>query len=91
MNAGNWIELVALLVSILGGGAVGVSKLTRLIVAAETAGQLAKDASVALGALGDALTKLGTALGATQATVQDHETRLSALEPSGQTGTKAGV
>lgn len=33
----NWIELAALMVTILGGGGVGVSKLTRVAVAVENA------------------------------------------------------
>jgi hypothetical protein len=36
VNAGNWIELAALVVTILGGGSVGVSKLTRIVVVLET-------------------------------------------------------
>lgn len=66
MNASNWIELAALLVTILGGGGIGVSKLTRVAVAIET--------------FGKALETLTGAVGTANATVQDHATRLALAE-----------
>lgn len=66
MNTSNWIELAALLTTVLGGGSVGVSKLTRVAVAIET--------------FGKALEDLGRAVQAITATGQGHETRLSLVE-----------
>lgn len=37
MNAGNWIELATAAAAVLGGGTVGVAKLTRIAVAVENA------------------------------------------------------
>ena len=63
MNAGNWIELAALMVTILGGGGIGVSRMTRVAVAIET--------------IGKGLESLGAAAAGTSAVVAEHETRLA--------------
>ncbi len=63
MNAGNWIELAGIVVTVLGGGAIGTSKLTRIAVAAEN---LAKQIEGLAGQQQD-----------TAKTVQDHEVRLA--------------
>lgn len=63
MNAGNWIELAAIVITILGGGAAGSSKLTRIAVAAEQ--------------LAEKIAAITEAQKNTAATVQDHENRLN--------------
>jgi hypothetical protein len=63
MNSLNWIELATLLVSVGGGGTVGVSKLTRIAVAAEN--------------LAEQIKSLAGAQAKTADTVQDHENRLN--------------
>lgn len=63
MNASNWIELGLGLATLLGGGTVGVSKLTRIAVAAET--------------LAEKIQALAGQQKSTSATVQDHEIRLA--------------
>jgi hypothetical protein len=70
MDAGNWIELAALLVTALGGGTVGISRLTRIAVAAETlAGKI------------EAVTRT---VAAVSTVVQEHETRISRIEGGGR-------
>lgn len=59
----NWIELVSILLTVLGGGTIGVAKLTRIAVAAEQ--------------LGKALETLAGQQKDTAATVQAHEIRLT--------------
>lgn len=73
MNAGNWIELIALLVTILGGGGVGVSKLTRIAVTIEAAGKT-------LEALGKMLESADSVAAAHTAQLAVHEVRLAAAE-----------
>ena len=63
MNTGNWIELAALLVTILGGGGIGVSKVTRVAVAIEQ--------------LGKAFESTGKAVSDTATTVASHTTQLA--------------
>lgn len=63
MNSGNWIELAALIVTILGGGGIGVSKLTRVAVAIEE--------------FGKSLVTLGSAFATTDTTVQSHTALLA--------------
>jgi uncharacterized membrane protein len=63
MNAGNWIELGTVVVTVLGGGGVGVAKLTRIAVAVEN--------------LIRSVGEVKTAAQAVTAQVQDHEVRLS--------------
>ena len=66
MNAGNWIELAALLVTIIGGGGVGVSKLTRIAVTIENAGKTLED--------------LGRTLESVNGTTAAHAAQIAALE-----------
>jgi hypothetical protein len=66
MNAGNWIELAALIVTLLGGGAVGVNRVTRVAIAIEQ--------------FGKALETLGTAMAVTNTTMQAHESRIAHVE-----------
>lgn len=63
MNAGNWIELGLGLTTLLGGGTVGVSKLTRIAVAVEV--------------LADKIATVAGDVAKTGAAVQDHENRLN--------------
>lgn len=63
MNASNWIQLVALIITISGGGTIGVSKLTRIAVAIE---MLMKQ-----------IEGLAGVQAKTASTVQDHENRLN--------------
>jgi hypothetical protein len=73
VNAGNWIELAALLVTILGGGGVGVGKLTRIAVTIENAGKT-------LEALGKTLESADSVAAAHTAQLAVHEVRLTAVE-----------
>lgn len=63
MTGADWVSLVAILLPLLGGGAVGTAKLTRIAVATEQ--------------LGEALKELASQQQATAKTVQDHENRLN--------------
>jgi hypothetical protein len=63
MNATNWIELAGFVATVLGGGTVGVAKLTRIAVAAENAV--------------DAIKTVVADLKEIRATQQDHENRLN--------------
>jgi hypothetical protein len=73
VNAGNWIELAALLVTILGGGGVGVSKLTRIAVTIENAGKTLED-------LGRTLESVNGTTSAHAAQLAAHEARLARVE-----------
>ena len=63
MDASNWIELATAAVTVLGGGTVGVAKLTRIAVAAENAVEAIKTVMADLKEL--------------RAGQQDHENRLN--------------
>ena len=63
MNAGNWIELGLGLTTLLGGGTVGVSKLTRIAVAVEV--------------LAEKIAKVSGDIASVGTQVQDHENRLN--------------
>lgn len=63
MNAGNYIELAGIVLTFLGGGSVGVAKLTRIAVAAENLAEQIK-----------AITEQQKD---TQTQVTDHENRLN--------------
>lgn len=63
MNAGNWIELATIVVTVLGGGGVGVSKLTRIAVAVENGAKMVETIAGTVAKQGE--------------TVQDHEVRLA--------------
>lgn len=63
MNAGAWVALAAVVVTVLGGGFLGVSKLTRIAVAVET--------------LVDQIRGLTKAQSDLTAIVQQHENRLN--------------
>jgi hypothetical protein len=73
VNAGNWIELAALLVTILGGGGIGVSRLTRIAVTIENAGRT-------LEALGKTMESLNGTAAAHTAQLAAHEARITGLE-----------
>lgn len=63
MNAGTWIALATIIVTVLGGGSLGVSKLTRIAVAVET--------------LMKQIEAIVSQQAATALTVQNHENRLN--------------
>lgn len=63
MNAGNWIELATAVVTVLGGGTIGVSKLTRIAVAVENGAKLIEAVAAQVAKQGDVQ--------------QDHEVRLA--------------
>src|SRR5487761_954769 len=69
MHASTWIELGTLLFTAIGGGTVGVSKLTRIAVAAET--------------LAEKIEAITRTVAAVSAVVQEHETRISRIEGGG--------
>lgn len=73
MNAGNWIELAALILTFLGGGAAGVNKLTRVAVAIEQFGK-------ALETLTGSFTDTSAIVQAHTAQLAAHELRLAAAE-----------
>jgi prefoldin subunit 5 len=63
VNTSDWIQLVTAIVTILGGGAVVVAKLTRIAVAAEV--------------LAKRIEEIGGSLTTTNQQVQNHENRLN--------------
>lgn len=74
MNAQTWIELTALIATFLGGGAAGMSKLTRVAVAIEQFGK-------ALETLSTAFADTNTKVQAHAAQLAAHEARLNAAAP----------
>jgi outer membrane murein-binding lipoprotein Lpp len=63
MNTSNLIALISVIATLLGGGGVGVAKLTRIAIAAET--------------LTGQIIEIIKRQQQTEATVQDHENRLN--------------
>ena len=63
MDAGNWISLITIAVTGLGGGGVMVARLTRIAIAAEN--------------LADKIAEVSGRVAKVGETVQDHENRLN--------------
>jgi hypothetical protein len=63
MTTSNWIELITALVTVGGGGSLGIAKLTRIAVAAEL--------------LAKRIEEIAGGLTTTNQTVQNHENRLN--------------
>jgi hypothetical protein len=74
VNSGNWIELAALIVTILGGGGIGVSKVTRIAVAIEALGR-------ALETVGKTVADTSTTVAGHTTQLALHEARITAVEP----------